>query len=236
MPLNQKLAVVMLNLNLSRLIDDAKCYATVRQLRWQGGVCCPKCRSAQVIQRGKDDTEVHRQRYQCKTCNAHFDDLTDTIFAGHHQPLRVWILCLYWMGLNRSNRQIAQALELDDDDVQAMTTQLRQGIVDDQPTVKLAGAVECDEVYVMAGHSNPDAVRKKGAKDDTIVSKGFAVGAPSKKRNRPFTLREASYGMIQRGGAVVIRMLENVQQTTTAPLIKATIALGTQVYTDKYAI
>ena len=41
MPLNQKLAVVMLNLNLSRLIDDAKCYATVRQLRWQGGVCCP---------------------------------------------------------------------------------------------------------------------------------------------------------------------------------------------------
>ena len=42
--------------------------------------------------------------------------------------------------------------------------------------------------------------------------------------------------MIQRDGAVVIRMLENVQQTTTAPLIKATIALGTQVYTDKYAI
>ena len=24
-----------------------------------------------------------------------FDDLTGTIFAGHHQPLKVWILCLY---------------------------------------------------------------------------------------------------------------------------------------------
>ena len=22
-----------------------------------------------------------------------FDDLTDTIFAGHHQPLKVWVLC-----------------------------------------------------------------------------------------------------------------------------------------------
>ncbi len=44
-----------------------------------------------------------RQRYQCKGCGVNFDDLTDTIFAGHHQPLRVWVLCLYFMGLNLSN-------------------------------------------------------------------------------------------------------------------------------------
>ena len=42
--------------------------------------------------------------------------------------------------------------------------------------------------------------------------------------------------MIQRGGDVVIRMLENVQQVTIKPLIHATIALGTCVYTDAYAI
>ena len=39
--------------------------------------------------------------------------------------------------------------------------------------------------------------------------------------------------MIQRGGEVVIRMLENVQLRTIEPLIKATIALGTLVYTDE---
>lgn len=187
MPSYQKLAVVMLNLTLTRLIDDAKCYETVRQLRWETGVGCPKCRRTQVIKRGKDDTQPHRQRYQCKECGTHFDDLTGTIFAGHHQPLRVWILCLYLMGLNLSNRQIAQALELDPDDVQAMTTQLRQGIVAGKPTVKLEGAVECDEVYVTAGHKgNPEAVRKKGAKADATVSKGFGVAAPLKKRNHPF--------------------------------------------------
>lgn len=43
------------------------------------------------------------------------------------------------------------------------------------------------------------------------------------------------FGMIQRDGEVVIRMLANVQPTI-APLIKATIAPGTQVYTDEYAI
>src|SRR4051812_50181114 len=42
--------------------------------------------------------------------------------------------------------------------------------------------------------------------------------------------------MIQRSGMVVIRMLENVQQVTIAPLIRATIATGTVVYTDEYDI
>lgn len=44
------------------------------------------------------------------------------------------------------------------------------------------------------------------------------------------------FGMIQRGGDVVMRMLENVQQITIKPLIQATIAPGTCVYTDEYDI
>ena len=42
--------------------------------------------------------------------------------------------------------------------------------------------------------------------------------------------------MIQRGGEVVIRMLANVQQVTIKPIIKATVAPGTMVYTDEYSI
>ena len=42
--------------------------------------------------------------------------------------------------------------------------------------------------------------------------------------------------MIQRGGAVVIRMLENVKQITIQPLIEQFIAPGTRVYTDEYDI
>ena len=40
--------------------------------------------------------------------------------------------------------------------------------------------------------------------------------------------------MIQRGGAVVIRRLDNVHQRTLKPLIQATIAPGTCMYTDEY--
>ena len=42
--------------------------------------------------------------------------------------------------------------------------------------------------------------------------------------------------MIQRGGEVVIRMLENVQQQSIFPLIQTTIAPGTLVHTDEYDI
>jgi hypothetical protein len=28
------------------------------------------------------------------------DELTDTIFAGHHQPLKVWVLCLSSLNLS----------------------------------------------------------------------------------------------------------------------------------------
>jgi transposase-like protein len=69
-----------------------QCYQTVRELRWPGGIACPSCESIQIIKRGFDDTEPARQRYECHNCNGRFDDLTDTIFAGHHQPLQVWVL------------------------------------------------------------------------------------------------------------------------------------------------
>ena len=58
----------------------------------------------------------------------HFDDLTGTVLAGHHQPLRVWVLCLPFMGL-LSNRQIASEPGLAASDVQAMAEQPRRGLV-----------------------------------------------------------------------------------------------------------
>jgi hypothetical protein len=57
------------------------------------------------------------------------DDLTDTIFAGHHQPLKVWVLWLYCMGLNLSNEPIAHEWSVHESAVYQMTAQLREGII-----------------------------------------------------------------------------------------------------------
>jgi len=157
--------------NLSGLMDDAKCFALVRQHRWPEGVCCPGCDSPSVIRDGCDDTQPRRQRHRRKACASRFDDLTGTVLAGHHQPLRIWVLCLYFMGLNLSNRQIAGELGLAVSDVQAMTEQLRAGLVAKVPAVELKGEVEpdarassgIDEAHVVAGHKGqPAAVAKRG--------------------------------------------------------------------------
>ncbi|WP_439645673.1 transposase, partial [Candidatus Thiosymbion oneisti] len=122
---------------------------------------CPFCGGEHRLKQGFDATQKQRQRYPCKSCQRYFDDLTGTIFEGHHQPLRVWILCLYFMGLNLSNSQIARELGLDKDDVQAMTFQLREGVVERKPVALLEDTVECDEVYIVAGHKgHPSAVKK----------------------------------------------------------------------------
>ena len=153
--------------NLSGLMDDTKCFAFVRQHRWPKGVRYPGCGSSAVIRDGCDDTQRHRQRYRCKACAGRFDNLTGAVLAGHHQPLRVWVLCLYFMGLNLSNRKIALELGLSPSDVQAMTEQLRHGLIAKTPEVKLEGEVEIDEVYVVAGHKGqPAAVAKRGGSGD----------------------------------------------------------------------
>jgi transposase-like protein len=157
------------------------------------------------------------------------------VLAGHHQPLRVWVLCLYLMGLNLSNRQIARELGLDGSDVQAMTEQLRAGLAAKAPAARLAGEVEIDEVYVVAGHKGqPAAVAKGGAARAAPQAEGGAgprhagEGFGALRRTPPIL------GLIQRGGQVVLRMLADVRQKTIRPVIEAAVAGGARIHTDEY--
>lgn len=163
--MEEKLTCLDIVPKIHQLIDNEECFRTVRKMRWPNEVHCVSCNSADVIKHGLDETQRYRQKYRCKNCGVYFDDLTGTIFAGSHHPLRIWILCLYFMGLNLSNLQISKELDLNKDDAHRMCTLLREGIVSKKPEVKLDGEVECDEVYVIAGHKgNPDSVEKKTEK------------------------------------------------------------------------
>ncbi len=71
-------------IQIHALIDNTTCFATVRTLRWPNGVRCPTCDSPRVTKHGRDDTQPARQRYRCQSCGRRFDDLSGTIFAGHH--------------------------------------------------------------------------------------------------------------------------------------------------------
>jgi transposase-like protein len=214
---------------LNNLIDESKCYDEIRNRRWPCGVRCPHCTSNKIGKRGKNHRQQECRRYACKNCGRRFDDLTGTIFMGHHQPLSVWFSYLYLMGLNSSNRQVAKELGLDESDGQAMAELLRGGIVQRRPNVRMQGVVECDEVYVVAGHKGrPDKIKGRTARRRRL--KG-APGRGTLEKEKP-----PIFGMIERGGEVRIVMLENVQQDTIRPFIEETIELGAVVNTDEYVI
>jgi transposase-like protein len=97
--------------------------------------------------------------------------------------------------------------------------------------VILSDEVECDEAYVVAGHKGqPEAVKKKRRTGRRRRLKGKRGRGTLDKERPPV------FGMMQRGGQVVISMLANVKQKTLEPCIKETIAPGTLVYTDEYSI
>jgi transposase-like protein len=91
--------------------------------------------------------------------------------------------------------------------------------------------VECDEAYVAAGHKGqPEVVkskRRKGRRRRPTSQSGRGTVA---KEKPPI------FGMMQRGGLVVLHLLANVKQKTIEPFIKDTIESGTLIYTDEYSI
>ena len=87
-----------------------------------------------------------------------------------------------------------------------------------------------DEVYVVAGHKgNPEAVKKRSGRK-RIKLRG-ARGRGTLEKEKP-----SIFGMVQRGGAVVLKMFENVQQKTVKPIIEKYVKKGSDVNTDEHDI
>lgn len=100
-----------------------------------------------------------------------------------------------------------------------------------KPDLTLKGEVECDDVYVGAGHKGqPDQVRALGRSGRRRRLTG-ARGRGTAETEKPPVL-----GMIQRSGEVVIKMLNNVRQATIEPILGTIIQPGTLVYPDEYDI
>ena len=83
----------------------------------------------------------------------------------------------------------------------------------------LSNEVECDEAYVVAGHKGqPEVVKSKERKGRRRRLKGKGGRGTMEKERPPV------FGMMERGGQVVINLLANVKQKTIEPFIKETIA------------
>ncbi|MEZ4683688.1 MAG: transposase [Caldilineaceae bacterium] len=173
-------------IKIQEVVDDAKCYEQVRALRWPVRVLCPHCGSHKIKKRGFHSGQRASATVSLPGCKKHFDDLSKTPLEGRHQPLKVWLLCLYFKGLNLSNRQIAQELELNQADVQGMTSALRQMVYLRRQPPLLTGEVEFDEVYLVAGHKGHPAtvcdLGREGRRNRLKGARGRGHWLPKSRR------------------------------------------------------
>ena len=76
----------------------------------------------------------------------------------------------------------------------------------------LSNEVECAEAYVVAGHKGqPEVVKSKERKGRRRRRKGKGGRGTMEKARPPV------FGMMERGGQVVINLLANVKQKTIEP-------------------
>ncbi len=113
---------------ISDLIDEAKCYEQLRELKWGNRIECKECGSYEVRKNGHDQGIKHRQRYVCKNCNKSFTDITDTVFASNHVPIQKWVVC-WLLKDNMSNKEMAKALDLPPKIVSDMRSELGNGVI-----------------------------------------------------------------------------------------------------------
>ena len=149
---------------INNLIDERKCYEEVRRIRWLNEVCYPGCTSNKINKRGRNHQQQVCRRHTYKNCGKRFADRTGTPFMGRYQPLSVWFAYLYLMGLNLSNRQIAEELNLNESDGQAMADELRSGIVKCRSKVPKGRNQSSAQAWESTGYQGQKNAKFRGAK------------------------------------------------------------------------
>ena len=149
-----------MQIQLHKILDIGMCYDILRSIRWDSDVKCTNCQSETVVKKGKASTNIDVQRYHCH--KSYFDDLSDTIFSGSHQPLHHWITVLYLMNLNASTLQITQELEVSEDTARHMCNAIREGNVKKNLILSLTETLNLTNVMsLLDTNDNPKTLKKR---------------------------------------------------------------------------
>jgi transposase-like protein len=183
--------------------------------RWPKGVVCPYCEQDQPM------FLETRLIWKCRKCRKQFSVKVGTIFEDSAISLGKWLV-VTWQLVNCKNGvssyEIAKAIGVTQKSAWFMLQRIRKAMQDDRKGGKLSGEVEVDESYIGGKARNMHKSRKL----KTLGGKGGgAVG------------KTAVQGMLQRGGEVRTRVIENTQWQNVVPAIHDNVEAGSHLFTDE---
>ncbi len=187
--------------------DDDACLDYLRNEWFPEVIKCENC--------GRDEKFYRiakRKVYSCNNCGWQFSPAAGTIFHKSPTPLTIWFYVIYLMAQTRggiSAKQIQRETGVTYKTAWRMCKQVRSMLGED--FAKFDGEVEVDESYF--GGEVHDGTRGRGASNKTAV-----------------------FGMVQRGGKLEVRTVDNVKRNTIMPIVADNVEQGTQIFTDEFNI
>lgn len=196
--------------------DPDNCLNYVVKKRWPKGVECPTCGSKDIrflaTRRLWECKEQHKKRQ--------FSAKVGTVLEDSAIPLDKWLCAMWMVGSCKngvSSYEIARDLRVTQKTAWFMLHRIRYAMQRKHGR-KLSGEVEVDESYIGGKARNMHRSRK------LRVLEGKGGGMAGKV---------AVQGILERGGEVRARVIENTQYLSVIPGIHENVEAGAHLYTDE---
>ncbi len=187
--------------------DDNACLHQIMVSRYGGTQFdCPKCKRASKFHRMK-----HQRNYVCQWCGHHLYPCVGTPFERSRTPLHKWFYAMYLFSTSRHGvaaKELERQLGVTYKCAWRMAHEIRKYMAEVNGENPLKGNVEVDETYI--GGKTSGGKRGRGAPDKSIV-----------------------FGLLERTGEIMTKVVPNVRRHTLQPVITENVKPGSTVHTDE---
>lgn len=189
--------------------DDETCLQHIFDVRFGQGYECPSCERESNWYRIKAE-----RAYSCQWCGHHLHPTVGTPFEKTRTPLQLWFYAIYLFTTTRNGvaaKELERQLGVTYKTAWRMAGLIREHMADVDGESPLGGAfktVEVDETYVGG------------------VADGKGTGYKGNKT--------AVFGMLERNGDVMIKIIPNRRKTTLQSHITANVKPHTEIHTDDF--
>ena len=195
-----------------RFPDEQSCIRYLEWVVWKGHPVSPFDPSSKVY-------KCKNNQYKCKNTGKLFNARYGTLFHRSSVPLQKWYVAI-WMfmtsGKGLSSVRLSKDIEVTQKTAWLMLHRIRECFSNENDS-KLDGVVEIDETFVGGKNKNRHANKKVR----------YACGRSYKDKTPVF-------GMKQRKGKIVAKVVENTRQRTLYKEIRKTIKVGSTIYSDEW--
>lgn len=199
---------------------EQHCIDYLEERRWGGNVVSPFDPTSKVY-KCKDN------KYRCKNTGKYFNVKTKLIFHKTSLPLIYWFMAI-WLVLSHkkgiSSVQLGKDIGVTQKTAWFMLHRIRKALGIDNDTKKdnddndkLDGTVEVDETFIGGKNKNRHADKKVKA-----------------CQGRSFKDKVPVFGMLQRGGKVIAKVVSDTKAETLFSAIRKYVRPGSNLYTDEW--